>query len=196
MNSTHSVTMNGNLCIKRFNSRGEYLTEKRVLNKLDELDISFTVKAKHIDERNNAIHYIREDVKGTLEVVLGRGIIPVKVRKHYWAQIANMLRVLHMHSITHGDFKSKNILVKHDDTLLLCDFDLSSINQRNEKEYMNDKKKAFFIKCQLFMIRHNDRHHWVYENEDKNFRNGEQIYDDGPEFQRDLYTLLIEQILD
>ena len=140
MNSTHSVITKGNVCIKKFNSRKEYLTEKRVLEKLQDLDIPFVTQSVKVDEKNNAIHYIKEDIQGTLEEVLSKKIIPFKKRVLYWKQIQNMLVELHKQSITHGDFKAKNILVKHDDTLVLCDFDLSSLNQRLESEYINDKK--------------------------------------------------------
>lgn len=191
--STHSSFVKNGMFTKILNSYEEYKREKEAVIYLKENQIQFVTQFINLHDNRLRIDYKLEYIKCPLELLLNKTIIKESIRKLYWVSIQNMLSVLHKHNFIHGDFKSKNIIVRKNNTLVLCDFDLSTINCNSASLFADDWKKATFIFFQLFMVREGDRHHWPYNNDDHEFRNGEQIYNNGPEFNKDLRMLLFNQ---
>lgn len=189
---THQVSIEGEFFVKKHNTLKSYLQEKAALNFVSEFT-NVTKILKH-DDKKEILYLKLETNKGSLEHVLSLKILCKTLLAKYWSNIKNTLKVLHDKQFVHGDYKCKNWIVKENDEIVLCDFDLSIVNCKQERKYESDKKKMLFIYYQFYLTRPDDKHHWAYNNDDKQYRNGEQIYDSGPEFQKDLLKLLLKNV--
>ena len=192
--STHSTRRSHNNFIKKYKTRSGYDREKRAMKVLIDNDVKFVTQFIEYCDQSKEIYFEYVHNKGSLEQIISKCVLNVLLRNKYWDSIQKMLRKLHYLNISHGDFKCKNIIVKNDDTLLLCDFDLANINP-NHENFLDDLTKLKFIYYQLFCVRKSDIHHWPYNNNNNNFRNGEQIYNEGPNLQKDLNDLCMKNIL-
>jgi len=189
---THQVYIEDGFFVKKHNTLKSYLQEKEALNFISEF--TNVTKLSKFDDKKEVLYLKLETNKGSLEHVLSLSILNKQLLEKYWNILKNTLKMLHGKKFVHGDYKCKNWIVKENDEIVLCDFDLSIVNCKQDRKYEGDKKKLLFIYYQLYLTRPDDKHHWAYNNDDKHFRNGEQIYDNGPEFQKDLLRLLLHNV--
>lgn len=192
--STHHTRVSHNNFIKKYRTQSAYNREKKTMKLLMENDVRFVTQYSECCDQTKEIYFAHVKNRGSLEDVISKCVLDISLRNKYWDTIQNMLRQLHYLNITHGDFKCKNIIVIENSELVLCDFDLANTNPKKE-DYLNDLKKLKFIYYQLFCVRKCDVHHWPYNNNDNTFRNGEQIYNDGPRLREDLNDLVMKNIL-
>lgn len=178
---------------KSFHNYENYMNEFRVHVELTLYKTPFIIKMLNACEKQKQITYERIH-HNTLEHILSNQIIPMKRRHIFWNEIKNMIMHLHNINIYHGDFKAKNIMVDETQRLLLCDYDLSKLNCSNE-EKKDDRKKMTYMFYQLYLVRENDTHHWPYNNTNKDYRNGEQIYDGGYEFMKDILEFMKTNVM-
>lgn len=184
--------------IKTFKTFESYTKEKNAILYLQDFQLTFIEKLLSFNDVEHTITFQNESNQGTLEDVMKCHVLSFDDRCHYWRMIQAILKSLHSYDCVHGDFKSKNFLVKDKVNIVLCNFDSCTIQctPTPKEKFLDDMKNALLIYYQLFLVREDDSHHWPYNNYDPNFRYGEQIYDFGFEFQKDLNTFMTYNILD
>ena len=79
---------------------------------------------------------------GSLENLLSSQILPFNLRCKLWKDIKRILNEIHCAGVAHGDFRCKNIMVKPDYSLYICDFELSQVSDQ-EKLYDDDKRYSY-----------------------------------------------------
>ena len=187
-NSTHMITFDGDIVLKRIKRKQTYLRERDILKKLNEHGCQNIVEYRGCDDVKNTILMTRVNPGVTLEYVMSQQVFHLYTRRDIWAQIWTALSHINTLGVKHGDFKAKNILMDEDDIPYICDFDLGAFSSQVSDDY----QKAKILYYQLFCIREGDTHHWPYHNSDKKYRNGEQIHMlTGPELAKDIANLRV-----
>lgn len=165
---------------KVYKNKKVFDQEKNILALLE--IFNYTKAVLPIDVSKNT--FVFQHYGESLEQRFSRMILPEWYRHELYGFLKSMLVSLHKIDISHGDFKAKNIMLNLKDEPLLIDFD-SGVYKADETQKQNDEKKLKFIYRQLWFVRPADTHHWPYNNHDKSFRNGEQIWNNGPEVRKD-----------
>ena len=183
--STNYIIYNGNFVEKTHKTKATCIKEFNILKFLEKHGVSNIVRATCILSPCK-LQMNRICPSKNLEDMFKACIFPVNTRHKLWNTIIVTLSHLQMLNVTHGDFKAKNILIDETNTPILCDFDLGILGKLST----DDNHKASILYFQMFCVRDNDTHHWPYHNNDKEYRNGEQIYLlNGKELMKDIENL-------
>ena len=176
---------------KVYHNRKVYDQEKKILALLQIFKYEYAVLPVHL--MKNVFVFIHYQ-NGSLENLMSKTVLQCNERETLYEQISSMLKHLHKIPIAHGDFKAKNIVLSEMWTPYLIDFD-SGVYKPSQKEKDEDVKKLGFLYRQLWCVRPTDKHHWPYNNHDKSFRNGEQIWGNGVQVRKDLKNIPIQPTL-
>lgn len=138
--STVTLLRNNIVC-KQFNSLKKFKNELEFLEELQDLDV--VVKLLDYNEKEKKIYI--EYIPYSLEKIIMEKKLNYIQKLHIIKQICKYIIDSHEIGIVHNDLKSKNILLTHDYSVKIIDYDLASWNT----DPLRDIKQFKFIIIQL-----------------------------------------------
>jgi eukaryotic-like serine/threonine-protein kinase len=113
--------------LARGDARTRFLREARVVGKLSHPAI-ITVHDMGIEESTQTPYLVMEMVDGqSLEKIVSKGSIPFPTACAWAGHVAEALAVAHRRAVIHGDIKSANILITHENRVKLTDFGMARL---------------------------------------------------------------------
>lgn len=101
------------------------------------MSLSHPFLMKGIEAKVDSVcgYYVQELGKRNLLQQRSNGSLTMEQKKKYCHQLAQAVKMLHSFNIVHGDIKSANVVMYHDDSVSLIDFSLSFITRDSEVYY-------------------------------------------------------------
>jgi serine/threonine protein kinase len=113
--------------LARGDARNRFLREARVVGKLSHPAI-ISVHDIGIEESTQTPYLVMEMVDGqSLEKVISKGSVPYPTACEWAGHVAEALAVAHRRAVIHGDIKSANILITHENRVKLTDFGMARL---------------------------------------------------------------------
>jgi serine/threonine-protein kinase len=113
--------------LARGDARTRFLREARVVGKLSHPAI-ITVHDMGIEESTQTPYLVMEMVDGqSLEKIVSKGSVPFPTACAWAGHVAEALAVAHRRAVIHGDIKSANILITHENRVKLTDFGMARL---------------------------------------------------------------------
>jgi serine/threonine protein kinase len=94
-------------------------SSQEIIEKLNNLNVSFFPKSKYLTTKKNEHLIIRDYIAGSdIKTILKKPVKYAQIPKSFFIQgfikVFEALDILHKNGITHGNIKPSNILIKHD----------------------------------------------------------------------------------
>ena len=113
--------------LARGDARTRFLREARVVGKLNHPCI-ITVHDMGIEESTQTPYLVMELIDGqSVEKVITKGSVPFPTACEWAGNVAEALAVAHRRAVIHGDIKSANILITHENRVRLTDFGMARL---------------------------------------------------------------------
>jgi eukaryotic-like serine/threonine-protein kinase len=130
----HDPLIDRSVAIKLFSpelARGEartrFLREARVVGKLNHPCI-IAVHDMGIEESTQTPYLVMELIDGqSVEKIITKGSVPFPTACEWAGHVAEALAVAHRRAVIHGDIKSANILITHENRVRLTDFGMARL---------------------------------------------------------------------